>query len=113
MSGGPLWRQRFAATQKVLESASGERQAIQLFTVEAQDSERLEDFLLKASKIVPREDLLVYSVKFGGRQHYRVAYGNYSDAREALVAMSELPAALRIQGPYPRSFERMRSQNRQ
>jgi MSHA biogenesis protein MshM len=110
---GELTRERFAATQQLLKAAPGARQAIQLVTVEAEDPERLENFLLRASKMVRKEDLLVYSVKFGGRQYYRVAYGNYPDTREALAAMNGLPSMLRAQGLYPRSFERMRSQNRQ
>jgi MSHA biogenesis protein MshM len=110
---GPLWRERLAATRKLLEAVDGERQSIQLVTIEAEQPQQLENFLLRASKLVSVEDLLVYSVKFSGRQHYRVAYGNYSDTREALAAMDELPPLLRTQGPYPRSFERMRSQNRQ
>ncbi|HEY6863416.1 MAG TPA: AAA family ATPase [Burkholderiales bacterium] len=108
-----LWRDRLAATQRLLDAAPGERQAIQLLTVEAEDVQNLENFLLKASKLVPADELLVYSVKFGGKQHYRVAFGNYADAREALVAANRLPPLLRALGPYPRSFERMRSQNRQ
>jgi septal ring-binding cell division protein DamX len=75
--------------------------------------DRLENFLLKASNLVAADELLVYSVKFGGRQHFRVAYGNYSDVKEALAAVNRLPDLLRGQGPYARSFERMRSQNRQ
>jgi MSHA biogenesis protein MshM len=109
----PLWRGRLKATQRLLEAAPGDRQAIQLLTVEAQDVRNLENFLLKASKVVPAEDLLVYSVKFGGKQHYRVAYGNYSDPKDALAAVDGLPPLLKTLGPYPRSFERMRSQNRQ
>jgi MSHA biogenesis protein MshM len=112
-AAGALWQDRLAATQRVLDGAPGDRQAIQLFTVEARDVGNLENFLLKASKLVSTEDLLVYSVKFGGKQHYRVAYGNYSDANEALAAVQALPPLLKAQGPYPRSFERMRSQNRQ
>ncbi|HZR68306.1 MAG TPA: AAA family ATPase [Burkholderiales bacterium] len=109
----PLWRDRLAATQNLLEAAPGERQAIQLLTVDAGDTQDLENFLLKAAKVVPADELLVYSVKFGGKQHYRVAFGSYADAREALAAANGLPPLLRAQGPYPRSFERMRSQNRQ
>ena len=109
----PLWRDRLAATQKLLDVAPGGRQAIQLLTVDAADVQDLENFLLRAAKVVPAEDLLVYSVKFGGKQHYRVAFGNYPDAREALVAANGLPPLLRAMAPYPRSFERMRSQNRQ
>jgi septal ring-binding cell division protein DamX len=97
----------------LLAASPGDRQSIQLLTVEAQDLAQLETFLLRASNVVPREELLVYSVKFGGRQYYRVAYGNYSDTKEALAAVNMLPPLLRMQGPYPRSFERMRSQNRQ
>jgi len=38
-----------------------------------------EDFLLRASKMLPGfGDLLVYSVKINGQQHYRVAYGSYA-----------------------------------
>jgi MSHA biogenesis protein MshM len=113
VTAAPLWRDRLAATEKLLDAAPGNRQAIQLLTVEARDVQNLENFLLRASKLVSAEDLLVYSVKFDGKQHYRVAYGNYSDTREALAAAGELPPLLRAQGPYPRSFERMRSQNRQ
>jgi type II secretory pathway predicted ATPase ExeA len=110
---GELTRERFVATQDWLQKVPGERHAIQLLTVEAKELPRLEDFLLRASKMVRREDLLVYSVKFDGRQHYRAAYGNYSDAREALAAVKELPPLFQAHSPYPRSFERMRSQNRQ
>jgi septal ring-binding cell division protein DamX len=112
-NGTELWRERLAVTQKLLEATPGDRQAIQLVTVDADNTAGLENFLLRASKLVSADGLLVYSVKFGGRQHYRVAYGNYPDAKEALAAVNGLPAALRAQGPYPRSFERMRSQNRQ
>jgi MSHA biogenesis protein MshM len=112
-SSSELWRERLAATQKLLETVPGDRQAIQLLTFEARDVNRLENFLLKAADLVSAEELLVYSVKFDGRQHFRVAYGNYSDAREALAAVNRLPDLLRGQGPYARSFERMRSQNRQ
>jgi MSHA biogenesis protein MshM len=111
--GTELWRERLAATRKLLEATPGDRQAIQLLTVDADDTAGLENFLLGASKLVSADGLLVYSVKFGGRQHYRVAYGNFSDAKAALAAADGLPAVLRAQGPYPRSFERMRSQDRQ
>jgi MSHA biogenesis protein MshM len=111
--GTELWRERLAATRELLEATPGDRQAIQLLTVDADDTAGLENFLLRASKLVSADGLLVYSVKFGGRQHYRVAYGNFSDAKAALAAADGLPAVLRAQGPYPRSFERMRSQNRQ
>jgi MSHA biogenesis protein MshM len=112
-TNGELWRDRLTATRRLLETVPGDRQAIQLSTFESGDVNGLQNFLLRASKLVSPEELLVYSVRFDGRQHYRVAYGNYPDAQDALAAVSVLPEPLRAQGPYPRSFERMRSQNEQ
>jgi septal ring-binding cell division protein DamX len=112
-SRGELTRERFTATQEWLQLAPRGHHAIQLLTVDIQELNRLEDFLLKASKLVRREDLFVYSVKFSGRQYYRAAYGNYPDAGEAVVAMKGLPSLFQAQAPYSRSFERMRSQNQQ
>jgi septal ring-binding cell division protein DamX len=73
----------------------------------------MEDFLLKASRLVTPEELHVYSVKIDGQQHYRAAYGQFSGPMEAQAAIKELPPLFRAQNPYPRSIERMRSQNRQ
>jgi len=63
--------------------------------------------------MLPVGELLVYSVKIDGRQHYRVAYGSYASQEQALAAMKGLPQLLSAYHPYYRSVERMRSQNRQ
>ena len=110
---GEIAKERFAATQEWLKVAPGEHHSLQLFTVKAEDVHRLESFLARAAKVVPKEDLYVYSVKIDGHQHYRAAYGNFGGPSEALVAEKELATALKAQHPYRRSFERMRSQNRQ
>jgi septal ring-binding cell division protein DamX len=55
----------------------------------------------------------VYSVKIEGQQHYRVAYGSFPSASNALEAIKGLPPLLSAYEPYARSVERMRSQNRQ
>jgi len=110
---GELTRKRFAATQEWLQKAPGNHYAIQLATASSNEVGYLEDFLLKASKVVPVEELFVYGVKIGGQQYYRAAYGSYAGPAEVLAAMKGLPPLLAAQHPYYRSVERMRSQNRQ
>jgi septal ring-binding cell division protein DamX len=108
-----LAQERYAATQEWLKTAPGDYYAIQVLTVKDSELARLEGFLLKASKRVPREDFRVYRVKIDGVQCYRAAYGLYPNLEETLAAMRELPPLLAAQKPYYRSVERMRSQNRQ
>jgi len=110
---GELAGQRFRATQEWLRNAPGDRYAIQLATVSAGELAQLEDFLRKASASVPADELFVYSVKIDGKQHYRVAYGSYPSAAQALQAVRGLPQLLAAYQPYVRSVDKMRSQNRQ
>ena len=110
---GELARGRFTATQEWLRSAPGDRYAIQLATVNSKELGQLEDFLLRASKMLPVGELFVYSVKIDGQQHYRVAYGSYATPDQALAAIKGLPPLISAYHPYYRSVERMRSQNRQ
>src|SRR6266581_4623075 len=110
---GELARGRFAATQEWLQGAPRDHYAIQLAIVNSKELGQLEDFLLRASKVLPVGEFFVYSVKIDGRQHYRVAYGSYASPAEALDAIKGLPPQLSAYHPYYRSVERMRSQNRQ
>jgi len=112
-SRGELSRVRFAATQEWLQTAAGDRYAIQLITVNSGETNQLEDFLLNASRAVPTENLFVYSVKIDGQQYYRAALGAYGSAGEALAAMDGLPKLFTQQHPFIRSVARMQSQNRQ
>jgi len=110
---GEFVRERFKATQEWLQNTPNDRYAIQLVTVNSGELRKLEDFLLRASAMVPTGELLVYSVKIDGRQHYRVAYGSYASPEQALDAIKGLPSLFSAYHPYYRSVERMRSQNRQ
>ena len=112
-AGGKFVQERFLATQAWLAQAPKGHYAIQLFTVKDAEVGRLEKFLRRAAEHVSEAELRVYSVKIDGVQHYRAAYGSYSDVPTVLTAMSELPPLLKAQKPYPRSVEKMRSQNRQ
>ena len=110
---GPIVRERFDAAQSWLEGAPAGHYAIQLMTVSAKELPRLESFLLHAAKLIPKEEIFVYSVRIDGAQHYRAAYGNFIGPGEAVAALKELPPPLRANAPYLRPIERMRSQNRQ
>jgi len=112
-AAGELSIARFAATQEWLRAAPGDYYSIQLLTADSSELAQLEEFLQRASRVVPATDLFVYSVKFDGRQHFRVAYGAYPNSVQVLSAMRELPPPLGTYRPYYRSIERMRSQNRQ
>jgi septal ring-binding cell division protein DamX len=109
---GDLVQERFKATQEWLRSAPGDLYAIQLATVNSGELAQLEEFLRRASKMVPAGELFVYSVKIDGQQHYRVAYGSYASPAQALAAINGLPPLFSAYHPYYRSVERMRSQNR-
>jgi septal ring-binding cell division protein DamX len=105
--------QVFSATQAWLKSAPKDAYSLQLNTVRASEMAKMEKFLQRAAKVVPVDDLHLYSVKIDGVQHYRAAFGLYRDNRELVNAINDLPDALRSQNPYKRSIERMQSQNRQ
>jgi MSHA biogenesis protein MshM len=106
-------QQRFEATQDWLRAAPGKNYSIQLITVPDSEPARLENFLGRAQKLLPGQDLYVYSVKINGIQNFRVALGNYSSTQDVRTAMAELPVELKAPNPYFRSIERMRSQNSQ
>jgi MSHA biogenesis protein MshM len=110
---GKLAMQVFSATQAWLKSAPKDAYSLQLNTVRASEMAKMEKFLQRAAKVVPVDDLHLYSVKIDGVQHYRAAFGLYRDNRELVNAINDLPDALRSQNPYKRSIERMQSQNRQ
>ena len=111
---GKLLRARFAATQEWLREAPGDQYSIQLYTAGGQDLHNVEELLGRAAaNKLELADFHVYGVKINDQQHYRLAYGIYAGATEANQALRRLPPAYRQFGPYLRSVERMRSQNRQ
>jgi MSHA biogenesis protein MshM len=113
-SSGKLLQARFAATQAWLRDAPGDRYSIQLYTAGTRDLHSVEELLGRAAADkLELSDFYVYGVKINDQQHYRLAYGLYAGATEANQALRRLPPAYRQFGPYLRSVERMRSQNRQ
>ena len=110
---GDLVQARFDATQQWLRQAPVDYYSIQLLTANTQGLSAMEKLLERAA--TNNRDLSayhVYGVKIDGRQHYRLAYGSYATRADANRAIRDLPAVYRKAGPYLRSIERMRSQNR-
>ncbi len=113
-SSGKLVQARFAATQQWLKSAPGDQYSIQLFTTSGHDLHTVEELLGRAAASkLELSDFYLYGVKINDQQHYRLAYGLYRGFAEGNAGIRQLPPAYRQFGPYLRSVERMRSQNRQ
>ncbi|MBE0619630.1 MAG: AAA family ATPase [Burkholderiales bacterium] len=111
---GALTRARFDATQEWLKGAPGDHYSIQLYTADAQHLRAVEGLLARAApEHLDLTDFHLYGVKIDGRQHYRLAYGLYATPAQADQHIKSLPMVYRQSGPYLRSVERMRSQNRQ
>ncbi len=113
-STGKLTRARFAVTQEWLKNALGDQYSIQLITADQRDLRRIEELLARApGRGLNLSDFYVYGVMIDEVQHYRLAYGLYPALADVNQGISALPPVYRQLGPYHRSVERMRSQNRQ
>jgi septal ring-binding cell division protein DamX len=111
---GNLARERFAATQEWLKNAPDDQYSIQLLTAGTHDLRRIEELVARAAgRNLELSDFYVYGVKIDEQQHYRLAYGLYPTLADANQGIKGLPPVYRQFAPYPRSVERMRSQNRQ
>ena len=108
---GRIGRERYLATQAWFRTASGGRQSIQLAIFTDGETARMENFLHQATELLKSDEIYVYSVKVDGRQHYRVAYGEFSLIDEALTEIRELPPKLVVYGPFVRSVGDMRRLN--
>ena len=111
---GRLTRERFAATQQLLEHAPSDHYSIQLLMAGPHDLGNIEYLLAHAAGMnLKLSDFYVYSVKVNDRQYYRLAYGLYPPLAEVRSKIKGLPPVYRRFAPFRRSVERMRSMNRQ
>jgi outer membrane biosynthesis protein TonB len=109
--GQKLLGGRLAATRQLLESAPGERYALELFMTDNLDPARMERFLQRARELVPLSEVFVMPSSYGGSNRLRVLFGDFSSREEALAAGRRLPP--RYQQAFkaiPRSVAELRSQ---
>jgi type II secretory pathway predicted ATPase ExeA len=103
--------ERLAATRARLASAPDERYALELFITENSNAARMERFLVRASELVPLEEVFVIPMSAGGQYRLRVAFGEFETREAALQAGRRLPPkyqqAFRITA---RSFAELRGQ---
>ena len=83
-----LLSERLAASREVLERATDEHYALELFVTDNAEPERMERFLLRARDMVPLADL--YLLPMSARR-MRVLFGSYASEREAREAQQRLP----------------------
>jgi type II secretory pathway predicted ATPase ExeA len=110
-AGQKLLAGRLAATRELLESAPGERYALELFWTENVDPARMERFLQRARELIPLSEVFVMPSRSGGAYRLRVLYGDFASREEALAAGRRLPP--RYQEAFtavPRSVAELRSQ---
>jgi MSHA biogenesis protein MshM len=99
------------AAREVLEHASDERYAIELFITDNADPARMERFLQRARQMVPLAEVFVIPMHSGGQYRLRVVVGNFENREAALEASRRLPP--KYQQAFhamPRSFGELRSQ---
>jgi MSHA biogenesis protein MshM len=106
---GPMTRQRVEETLKWLEATENNRWFIQLLNTDAGSANHVEGFLAGASKVADASALRVYTVESKGTRRLGVIYGEYPSREAASRAMNDLPAALKVYGPYPRQVSRLRN----
>ena len=106
-----LARDRYLATQAWLDTVPGSLYAAQLLTAADTDLSWVDTYLIRAARAIDPGQLHLYSVRLGGRQWYRVAYGQYGTAPEAAEAVARMPESLRQFRPYAETVDVMRRTN--
>jgi len=105
---GKLTRQRLEETRQWLDATADNRWFIQLLSSDAANVTHVESFVANASKVAEASAIRVYTVESKGTLRMGVIYGEYPSREAARQALSTLPAALKIYGPYPRQIRRLR-----
>jgi type II secretory pathway predicted ATPase ExeA len=105
---GQLTRQRLEETRKWLDETADNRWFIQLLSTDAGSAAHVEGFLASAAKAADADSIRVYMVESRGIMRLGVIYGEYPSRAAATQALNDLPAALKVFGPYPRQVRRLR-----
>jgi septal ring-binding cell division protein DamX len=111
INGQQLLGARILAAREVLQRASDERYAIELFITDNADPARMERFLQRAQQMVPLAEVLVIPMHSGGQYRLRVVLGDFENREAAREASRRLPP--KYQEAFhatPRSFAELRGQ---
>ncbi|MCA1804519.1 MAG: AAA family ATPase [Xanthomonadaceae bacterium] len=95
---------RVAATQSWLNSGFVGRYTIQIMTSDSAAPAPLERYLMEPARLAHLDRLYIVPAAINGTQRWSVLYGNYDSYAAAQLALQEIPAALKGNGPYLRSL---------
>ncbi|MCW8874168.1 MAG: AAA family ATPase [Gammaproteobacteria bacterium] len=95
---------RVAATRSWLSSDFVGRYTIQIMTSDSAAPAPLERYLMEPARQAHHDHLYIVPVDIDGTQRWSVLYGIYDSYAAAQLALQEIPAALKGNGPYLRSL---------
>ena len=108
LRGGDILEQRLRATERWLEEQSGTTYSIQLLG--AGNPELLRDYFKTIAKYVEIEKVYVYRTIANQRPSLTVLYGNFTDRAEVNRTLENLPDELKINRPYYRTIQGVRTE---
>lgn len=95
---GEISRERISASKRWLQESPDERFTIQIAVLDADDKEKIEQFLKKASAEIDISQLFLYPTRIGGTARFGVVYASYDSRTEAKKKRSELDQQGKYQG---------------
>ena len=100
--------QRLRKTAQWLAESEGNRVTIQLLG--SFNAKLLENDLRMIGKLIDPDRVFVYRTVAGSKPAYTVVFGSYRTRSEATLAIEDLPAALKTNGPYYRTVRSIRAE---
>lgn len=109
-SATPLLDKLLEENQPWLETVSGDRWFIQLFTaIDGNEPAQVEAFLTNIRNAgLEMARIRVYRVTIGDKPRYGILYGDYVSRQDAVNAMNALPPEAKRYRPYPRQAIRLK-----
>ena len=105
---GPLTTERLAASEIWIKKTPGSRYFIQLLNVEASAAQAVESFLATHAGMLDAQQLRVYRSNLSGKDRIGVIFGEFPTRQQAIAAITQLPAEVRVPEPHVRSVARLR-----
>lgn len=91
-------RERISASKRWLRETPDERFTIQIAVLDADDHEKIEQFLKKASAEVDLTQLFLYPTRIGGSARFGIVYANFETRSDAKKKRTELDQQGKYQG---------------
>ena len=103
-----LTEQAIDRGQTWLATAPDNRWFLQLYAVDADESDKADTYLRRLGETTDAEAIHAYRSDLSGKMRFGVIYGDFKDREAALAAARKLPAWVQATHPYPRQVKRLR-----